>query len=116
MTNHIMSIVWSIDGGNEDEEKRRKKERKVLQKLAHHISGKRVLSQLWNYSIRFLLLYKAALLVSDIFYTNIYSNFNLKTICFLKLETYFLKSFFFIINTQHNTVQCCIHAQEGSRP
>ena len=46
MTNHIMSIVWGIDGGNEDEENRRKEERKVLQKLAHHISGKRVLSQL----------------------------------------------------------------------
>ena len=46
MTDHIMSIVWSIDGLNEDEEKKRKEERKVRQKLAQHISGKRVLSQL----------------------------------------------------------------------
>ena len=53
-----MSIVWSIDGGNEDEENRRKEERKVLQKISqyktpiqeieHHISERWVLSQLWN--------------------------------------------------------------------
>ena len=31
-----MSIVWSIDGGNEDGENRRKEGRKVLEKISQY--------------------------------------------------------------------------------